>query len=278
MRTKLPPVLALVSLFAASAITSLQAQITNGTILYQTNFTGTNGATPDDWDGVTGGSNTMTIQSDRYVFRRVDSGNAMFSWYEGDYVLPDTSLLPASEWTDYRIDTVLRSSHLANTSTRNGLILRWQDDTGPGTGNQGYHGMLSYVNSTTITLSILKDFTVTSGTPGGNGDGTLLESDNFTFSLSDNTDYRLSFEGAGSLLTLTLSDMDETISHSISITDTSYTQGNPGLRVYQSSNTRTTSFDSLTVTAVPEPSTVLLALVAGGLLLMRRIRMLPVRR
>lgn len=220
----------------------------------------------------------MNIQSDRYVFRRVDSGNAMFSWYEGDYQLPDTSLLPASQWTDYRIDTVLQGSTLANASTRNGLILRWQDDTGPGTGNQGYHGMLSYVDSTTITLSILKDFTVTSGVPGGNGEGTLLESDSFTFSLSNNTDYRLSFEGAGSLLTLTLSNMDETISHSISVSDTSYTQGNPGLRVYQSSNSRTTSFDSLTVTAVvPEPSTVLLALAAGGLLLMRRTRMLPVR-
>jgi len=236
------------------------AQILPGTVLYSTNFTGDNGTSPAGWATTTGGANTMTILDNRYRFNRPSSGSgtAMFGRYMGDF-----DGLASSDWTDYRVDTILRSNVLTNSVARNAIILRWQTETGPDQNNQGYSGYLRAVDATTIDLRIVSGFNNFNSQSGDAG-GTLLSSQTFTFSLANDTNYRLSFEAAGSQLTLSFATMDNATSFSTSVFDSLYSSGAPGLRTYQGSDQRRTDWDDFVVTAVvPEPSS--LALIFGGL-------------
>jgi len=234
------------------------AQIQPGDVLYSTNFTGETGTSPAGWDATTSPSNTLTINNSRYRFNRVDSGAAMFGRYMGEF-----GGVASGDWTDYRVDTVLNGNVLANTGTRNAIILRWQTNSGPGGGNLGYAGYLAFVDASTIDLRIVSGFSNLSSQTGDAG-GTLLSSETFTFSLANSTDYRLSFEAAGSQLTLSFATMDNTTSFSTSVFDSEYSSGAPGLRTYQAANGRRTDWDDFTVTAVvPEPRS--LALIFGGL-------------
>ncbi len=263
-----PPVFAPIGHLLKSAVLACivlpcavaNAQILPGTVLYSTNFTGETGTSPAGWATTTGGANTMAISGDKYRFNRVDSGAAMFGRYMGEF-----EGVASGAWTDYRVDTILRGNTLTNTSTRNAIILRWQTNSGPSTNNQGYAGYLSAVDATTIALEIVSGFNNT-GSSGVSGiaSGTLLSSQTFTFSLANNIDYRLSFEAAGSQLTLTFATMNNATSFSTSVFDSLYSSGAPGLRSYQTSDGRRTDWDDFTVTAVvPEPSS--LALIFGGL-------------
>jgi len=251
----------LITLVATTAtFQKSNAQIAPETVLYESDFTGANGTTPKDWSSYAKGDNSMEIQSNRYTFRRNTSGSAMFAWYTGDYESGGETPIPASEWENYSVEAVFRSGYTTRESTRNGLILRWQGNT-EGL-YEGYHGFLTYVDASTIALSILKNFSVGGGSDPNMGGGTLLKSESFTFSLADNVDYRLSFQGAGNELTLTFSTLDNASSYSITISDSSYTIGSPGLRVYQSSNSRTTGFQSVVITSsIPEPSASAIGLV-----------------
>jgi hypothetical protein len=213
-------------------------------VLYSTNFTGANGSSPADWAASSQGANTMAITNDRYRFTRVDSGAAMFGRYMGEF-----DGVASGDWTDYRVDTILQSSHLVNTSTRNAIILRWQTNSGPGNGNLGYAGYLRYVDATTIDLRILSGFNNFSSQTGDAG-GTLIQNETFTFSLANSNFYRLSFEAAGDLLTLSFATMDNTTSFSTSVFATNYSSGASGLRTYQGSNSRWTDWDDYTVTSL----------------------------
>lgn len=200
----------------------------------------------------------------------------MFAYYLGSYNPGGGDPIPSSSWTDYRVDAVLNSNVMTNTGARNGIILRWQADSGPINGNQGYHGMVYAVDGNTIGLKILRDFNNNNGQTQ-DASGTELKSGTFEFSLANNTNYKLSFEAAGTQLTLTFSSMDGSQSFSIVATDSTYSSGAPGLRTYQASNARRTNWDSVVVTsvsAIPEPG--MFAMIAGllalGIVLFRRSR------
>jgi hypothetical protein len=219
------------------------ASLGNG-VLYSSNFTGANGTSPDDWATTTGGANTMAITGNRYRFTRVDSGAAMFGRYMGVF-----DGAASGDWTDYSVATILQGNALANANTRNAIILRWQTNSPTGTGSLGYAGYLRYVDATTIDLRVVSGFN-NSGTVTGDAGGILLQSETFTFSLNNNTDYRLSFEAVGSLLTLTFATRDNSTSFSTSVFDATYSSGAPGLRTYQSFNNRWTDWDDYTVTSL----------------------------
>lgn len=253
---------ALAGLFLSGAVA--HALIVPGDILYSTNFTGANGTSPANWATTTGGTNTMTIESNRYRFNRPSggSGTAMFGRYMGEFNGVDSA-----DWTDYRVDTLIRSNVLTNTLARNAIILRWQTTSGPLNDNLGYAGYVFAVDATTIGLQIVRGFN-NAGSSGVSGiaSGTLLKSEQFSFALANDTDYRLSFEAAGSQLTLSFANLANTTSFSTSVIDTTYASGAPGLRTYQGSDSRRTDWDDYTVTAViPEPGTLLLMGGAMGI-------------
>ncbi len=260
----------LAALVLAAALPA-RASLIEGTILYETNFTGDNGTSPAGWTAYAPGDNTATIQSNKYRFNRPDggSGSAIFSRFTGSYDPEDGDPLAAADWTDYRIDAVIQSTALANTVTRNGLIARYDQTTGPANDNAGYHGMLRYINASNFELRILKGFDNTDS-QSGDANGTLLASEEFNFALSNNTDYRMFFEVVGNKLTLGLSNMDGTSVFSVSATDTvsPILSGAPGLRTYHSSNNRRTDWDDFTVTVIPEPGTLFLLLNSGLVLLL----------
>lgn len=271
-------VTALFSVLSLSAVawfapTTSQAQVAPDTVLYTTNFVGTNGSVPADWETFTAGDNTLNIQSDRFVFTRVNNGTPLFGLYNGSY---DTGsgMLSTDEWTNYRVDTVFRSTTIANSATVNGVVVRWQEGTGLSGEQKGYLGIITYVNATTLRLNIVRDF-ANSGT-GSNfvgANGTSLVSQDFTFSLANNTDYRLSFTAAGSSLTFEFMTIDNETSFSVSATDATYASGGAALRTYHSSNSRSTSWDQFTVTTViPEPGTygLLLGVIVLGAVAARR--------
>jgi hypothetical protein len=263
-----PPVIASIGHLLRSAVLACivlpcavaNAQILPGTVLYSTNFTGVNGSSPAGWQTYTTGSNSITIQDNSYRFNRPagGAGTAMFARYMGEF-----AGVASGAWTDYRVDTILSGNTLANSVGRNAIILRWQTNSGPANNNLGYAGYLRYVDATTIDLRIVSGFSNGSNQTG-DANGTLLGNQTFTFSLANNTDYRLSFAAAGSQLTLSLATMDNATSFSTSVFDTTYDLGAPGLRTYQSVDGRLSDWDDFTVTAVvPEPSS--LALIIGGL-------------
>lgn len=248
------------------AVPAAQAQFTPGTTLYSTDFVGENNSVPADWDRFFGDGNRMDINNNRFYWRRESGGNSsgFFGRYVGSY-----ESIPSYEWVDYRVETVFRAGRFDSASSRPaGIVLRWQNDSGPANGNKAYLGQVFNNGEGSITLMISKDFNNTSNHTGDAG-GTVLTSQSFSFDWANNTFYKLSFEAAGNRLTLVFSNMDETQVFSITTTDDSYAKGVPGMRTYMSSGgfNWQTEWDSVRIVSViPEPATI--ATLFGGAVLL----------
>lgn len=271
---------ALAALGFAAIATSASAQIVPDTELLRETFEYANGSSPDNFLTRVGGTNTAVTQDNRFRFRRVDSGQATFSRYVGDFTPEVGDPINASSWSNYIIESQFRSTNLTSSGTIMGQVGRWQEDSGAANDIQGYLATLRRGSANNeIVLSIIRDFNnVTNANSANAGSGTVLVSETFTlaFNLANNTNYRMSFELAGSTLTFSFMDNDRVNVYSVTATDSTYQAGNPGLRGISPANGNDNFFNSMIVTSViPEPAAagMLLGLMGLGFAVCRRRRL-----
>ena len=219
---------------------------------HATEFTHPPGTLPPNWGSYTGGSNRIRIAASGTAMEFLREpgffgGTALFAWYESDDPYPGGSRVPATEWTNYRVETRFRSTHMTSNSTSNGIVLRFQESSGAMFGSEGYHGTVRRVDDDTVELKILKDFENTIGQTGDAG-GDVLASRRIDFTLSDDASYALMFEAVGEQLVLGFSAVGAEKQYYLHVEDDTYARGAPGLRSYHGFYNRRTLWDRFAVT------------------------------
>lgn len=235
---------------------------------YLTDFNGENGTQPAGWEVVLDGGNAVSINNNRYRMRRTGdgSGAVMTSAYRDSTALDD--------WGDYRVEAVLRSTHVTNPGTKSGVFARWDGVTPEGGALAGgYFGYVAAVDAESARLVIEK------GLGASNNAAPVLAESQFEFALANTTDYRLSFLVIKDTLELAFYTLDGGLIHSLVVTDVDspFLVGFAGVRSYQSSSSRETLYSSFSLepAIIPEPSTVAAfgaAAALAGVMFSRRSR------
>ncbi len=230
----------LLKLFSILAFAAMSVAPANCAVLYQTDFTGSNGTTPTDWTA----NASLTIQSNNYQVASASS-NAV-SYYDGT---------GAGSFSDYSI-----VSDFSLSAASSGTVI----------------GLLGYVSTASPTTVYLGRVRLTSAGVGqrelyqsNSGTLTQIGSASSTFAVSSSNTYRLTFDLTGLDGTtpgdLTVSLFNVTGGSAVSTLTgndaTPFTAGTGGVRVTTGA-TNTISFQNYEIATVPEPST--LALMGFG--------------
>lgn len=236
---------------------------THAQVLYHTDFVGSNGSDPTNWLYVTDPYEQMNIQSNTFRIVRPSSGGARSNAvYNG----LDNNGDSARSWADYTVLTRLQgSSFTVATSAIYGVMARFDDDP-----LEEQWGYTASILSDSIT--ILKNDSSLQNQPGE-----VIGSQALSQSLSNNTWYWLEFQLEGSSLTATVYlDNAGNIGNSIgtaTATNSDYSSGTAGVRAgFTASGSRSVSYDSFTVSAIPEPGVYAALLGLASLLVVVYIR------
>lgn len=234
-------------------------------VVYNQSFASPVGGLPTDWninsgfDSSEGDAEIATLSSTNWLKQERDgisSGNS-FVYFNGDF---GSGVVNDGILSDFSASAFFRISGGSSGDGRGMMVRAGETDATP----TGYYVVLS-----DDRLRIYKDPTNPSS-----GRGTLLAFSDETVSLAGGTDYRFDISASGSTISAAVYTGPgfSTLVADVSVVDTSYTSGLFGFRSSMGTAGRSVYWKDLTITAVPEPSTVALLGSVAGLCLLRRSR------
>lgn len=237
------------------------------TFSYSEDFTGSNGSFPTDWyDGTKSDPPDFTqpiteIRSNALYMERgfasnLDDAPPRNAAYNG----PDSSM-----WQDYTVEVFWSEERQDSSRHTTGIIARWQGPSDP------FNAYFAYERNGELVIGR------GIGTDDKDNAAFVLGSASLSRAPANDEVTRLVFDLNGDTLTAEMFEEGSTAGvfdvsmGSVSVNDSTHSQGSAGVRAYFGGKGRDASFDDFSVegTLVPEPGS--LALVGlGGLLMLRR--------